>query len=812
MVSSRLLLWTIAASWIASHVSAKASFAQEPSDCSVVAGQPVTLMCVVANYSGIVQWTKDGLALGAEHHLPGWPRYSIVGSTQGGEHNLQVSRAELADDAVYECQATQAALRSRPAHLTVLIPPDEPTIENGPMVQLKAGTPYNLTCRAERAKPAAMITWYRDGTLQDGAHYSKMILDDGKRESATSKLLITPSDGDIGRTFSCRASNAAAPDGKQTSVRLNVQHPPTVRLSVHPQPVQEGETVKFTCSATANPDITGYRWAKGGALIEGATENTYETTVDHSYFTEPVSCEVHNAVGSTNVTTLVDVYFGPRIVTEPQPQTVDRGSDATFTCAWSGNPPLTLAWTRKGSNVVLSNSNMLLLKGVTQDDTGRYVCKAIVPRIGVGEKEVMLNVNGPPIISSDLLQHALRGEKGRVECFIGSTPPPDRIAWAWKENVLEVGTYERYTVETVSRVDGVLSTLTITNVMEGDFQTAYNCTAWNGFGSDTEIFTLREKEVLSQGIVIGAGVSAAVVLIIAAVAVIIFCCRQRRRICTACMMCVTAKKDIKICKHDPKVEIVHKDFDQIRKEMSEEDIKLPVMNGDQKFNYYPAYSDETDTKTEQTTEPSVSQDEADYKDLKDPTNGYYNVRAHEEQSTTRNAFSEFRPLARPLYEPRPPSRLSHASGYAHLGAYPARPYDYEQAGGFEPPQQPDGAVAASAAAGLGSGGVAARPPFGAHAQTGVYGGSVYAPASSSSSTAAAAAVGMAGPFGVGGSAGGVAGSGVGVYAYGRVPAFEGAGDTLDQASKHSLSSRFSYASQHSDFTARPLQQRMQTHV
>uniref|UniRef100_S4RZ63 Ig-like domain-containing protein n=1 Tax=Petromyzon marinus TaxID=7757 RepID=S4RZ63_PETMA len=320
---------------------------------------------------------------------------------------------------------------------------------------------------------------------------------------------------------------------------------------------------------------------------------------------------------------------GPRIVTEPQPQTVDRGSDATFTCAWSGNPPLTLAWTRKGSNVVLSNSNMLLLKGVTQDDTGRYVCKAIVPRIGVGEKEVMLNVNGPPIISSDLLQHALRGEKGRVECFIGSTPPAHHLAWAWKENVLEVGTYERYTVETVSRVDGVLSTLTITNVMEGDFQTAYNCTAWNGFGSDTEIFTLREKvddsaaapstlrspEVLSQGIVIGAGVSAAVVLIIAAVAVIIFCCRQRRR----------TKKDIKICKHDPKVEIVHKDFDQIRKEMSEEDIKLPVMN---------AYSDETDTKTEQTTEPSVSQDEADYKDLKDPTNGYYNGRAHKEQSTT----------------------------------------------------------------------------------------------------------------------------------------------------------------------------------
>ena len=31
---------------------------------------------------------------------------------------------------------------------------------------------------------------------------------------------------------------------------------------------------------------------------------------------------------------------------------VDTGMDAAFTCAWTGNPPLTLAWTRQGSGVV----------------------------------------------------------------------------------------------------------------------------------------------------------------------------------------------------------------------------------------------------------------------------------------------------------------------------------------------------------------------------------------------------------------------------------------------------------------------------
>lgn len=50
------------------------------------------------------------------------------------------------------------------------------------------------------------------------------------------------------------------------------------------------------------------RWAKGGFLIEDAHESRYETNVDYSFFTEPVSCEVHNKVGSTNVSTLVNVH------------------------------------------------------------------------------------------------------------------------------------------------------------------------------------------------------------------------------------------------------------------------------------------------------------------------------------------------------------------------------------------------------------------------------------------------------------------------------------------------------------------------
>lgn len=80
-------------------------------------------------------------------------------------------------------------------------------------------------------------------------------------------------------------------------------------------------------------------------------------------------------------------------------------------------------------------------------------------------------------------------------------PPSPPQAWAWKENFLEVGTLERYTVERTNSGSGVLSTLTINNVMEADFQTHYNCTAWNSFGPGTAIIQLEERGDSSTGCV-----------------------------------------------------------------------------------------------------------------------------------------------------------------------------------------------------------------------------------------------------------------------------------------------------------------------
>ncbi|XP_033487440.1 kin of IRRE-like protein 3 isoform X3 [Epinephelus fuscoguttatus] len=692
--STAMIPWVLLLLWISGHGAAM--FSQQPQDLVVVAGQPVTLPCTIPGYHGVVLWIKDGLALGVGRDLSGYPRYTVIGDHGSGEHHLRIQRVELMDDAVFECQAVQAAMRSRPARLTVLVPPEDPVISGGPVVSLRAGDPLNLTCHADNAKPAASIIWIRNGEVLNGAMYSKTLLRDGRRESTVSTLYLSPSNIETGQQIICKASNKAIPNGKETSVTIDIQHLPLVNLSVEPQPVLEGNLVKFHCSAKANPPVTLYRWAKGGSIIKEVSGDTYEVIVDHSFFTEPVSCEVTNPLGSTNISRNVDVYFGPRMAAEPQSLQVDLGSDAVFNCAWTGNPSLTIVWMKRGSGVVLSNENLLTLKSVRQEDAGKYVCRAVVPRVGAGEKEVSLTVNGPPTISSTQTQQALHGEKGQIKCFIRSTPPPDRIAWSWKETVLESGTSGRYTVETVTTEEGVISTLTMSNIVPADFQTIYNCTAWNSFGSDTEIIRLKEQggsqESLPVAVIIGIAVGAFVALIVLMGTIGAFCCTRSQRkeahlvmpslpvsICAhqrelASKIKTENLKGVVSAKNDIRVEIVHKDHNAARENEEHTSMKqlmVSVERGE--------FQQESVLKQLEV----LQEEEKEYQHIKDPTNGYYSVNTFKEHHTPTMAGNQSTEVRNPtntgtLGKQRVPTGMSFTNIYSTLGAGPNRLYDYSQ--------------------------------------------------------------------------------------------------------------------------------------
>uniref|UniRef100_A0A0F8CGM2 Kin of IRRE-like protein 3 n=1 Tax=Larimichthys crocea TaxID=215358 RepID=A0A0F8CGM2_LARCR len=655
-----------------------AVFTQQPTDLVVVAGQPVTLPCSIPGYHGMVLWLRDGMALGVNRDLSGYPRYDIVGDHSKGEYHLLIQRTEIQDDAFFECQAIQAAIRSRPARLTVLV------------------TPSGLNCRC--------LTLFRKGCLcgNSGSTYSVLIeieiyytvcssvtlLRDGKRESTVSTLYLPPSNIESGQQITCRASNKAAPNGKDVTVTIDIQHLPVVNLSVDPQPVLEGNLVKFHCAAKANPPVIYYRWAKGGHVIPDILGDTYEVLVDHSFFTEPVSCEVTNALGNTNISRNVDVYFGPRMAAEPQSLQVDLGSDAVFNCAWTGNPSLTIVWMKRGSGVVRIRNKRSIRDLYEQRSSS---CMSSSPRKKKSSKKThVLSYMSPPTISSTQTQQALYGEKGQIKCFIRSTPPPDRIAWSWKERVLESGTSGRYTVETVSTEEGVISTLTMSNIVPADFQTIYNCTAWNSFGSDTEIIRLKEQETLRLAVIIGVAVGAFLALSILLGTLGAFCCTRFQRkdvhlVMSSLPVSLSRQRDVKTenlkgvvsAKNDIRVEIVHKDHNAARE--SEEHMNIKQMMIDRgEFQQEPVLKQLE----------VLQEEEKEFQHVKDPTNGYYSVNTFNEHHTTPTMSltpSQTPDVARSpaagtmtIGKQRVPTGMSFTNIYNTLGAGPNRLYDYSQ--------------------------------------------------------------------------------------------------------------------------------------
>nr|XP_021498146.1 kin of IRRE-like protein 2 isoform X4 [Meriones unguiculatus] len=517
-------------------------FLQQPEDMVVLLGEEARLPCTLGAYRGLVQWTKDGLALGGERDLPGWSRYWISGNAASGQHDLHIKPVEMEDQASYECQASQAGLRSRPAQLHVMVPPEPPLVLGGPSVSLVAGVPGNLTCRSRGdGRPAPELLWFRDGIRLDGTTFRQTTLKDKTTGIVENTLFLTPSSHDDGATLICRARSQALPTGRDTAVTLSLQYPPEVTLSAEPQTVQEGEMVTFLCRATAQPPVTGYRWAKGGSAVLGARGPRLEVVADATFLTEPVSCEVSNAVGSANRSTALEVLYGPVLQAKPKPVSVDVGKDASFSCAWRGNPLPRVTWTRLGGSQVLSSGPTLRLPSVALEDAGDYVCRAEPRRSGLGggTAQARLTVNAPPVVTAPHPAPAFLRGPARLQCVVFASPAPDSVVWSWDEGFLEAGSLGRFLVEAFPAPEveggqgpGLISVLHISGTQESDFTRGFNCSARNRLGEGRAQIHLVRRDLLPTVRIVAGAASAATSLLMLITGAVLCCCRHGKYPCS----------------------------------------------------------------------------------------------------------------------------------------------------------------------------------------------------------------------------------------------------------------------------------------
>ncbi|XP_070203470.1 kin of IRRE-like protein 1 [Littorina saxatilis] len=532
------LLWTYVFSLILVSTTVMGldqRFLQEPNNVSVTQGRVVVLNCTVANQQGMVQWTQNRVALGGgDRSLPGYPRYSMIGSVaqSSSEWALQIRDVSLEDDGEYECQAGPTAsvqgIRSRSAFVTVVIPPEHPTIDGAPTIPIVLHRPTNITCRANNGKPAATITWHMDGERKIEKVYSRSHpRPEEKFVDTVGMYTINASKSDSGKRIECRARNQFMDRPMSTFATLDVQYAPEITMSVNlTGTIREYNYVRFTCAGVANPPEITWRWFRNNQLLEGETNNILIIhQISYDYNGDTIACTAANRVGRTRKEMTLRVEYGPRIINVDPVVGADLQRSTELHCQADGNPQPHIIWTRKdrGSPTpqTLSTSATYKIEVVTRASFGVYVCTASSTTFPDASKDVLLLQNGKPSIRSEKEQYAAEGEKGKLECIAHSVPKPDRMVWLKDGRPIDYATSGRFSSEEKDLLYGRTNILHILNVQKEDFG-HYNCNVVNSYGTDNATITLVEKSVPPLPYIIGGAVGGVAVLFIIALACVLY--------------------------------------------------------------------------------------------------------------------------------------------------------------------------------------------------------------------------------------------------------------------------------------------------
>ncbi|XP_044063572.1 nephrin isoform X2 [Siniperca chuatsi] len=409
-------------------MQAQQAFRSEPRNLTVRMGATAVLRCEVLRASGTVQWVKDGLLLGPQRSLPGFPRYSIIGNPKRGQYHLQIEMAQLEDDAPYECQAARSessrAIISKTAWVNMLIPPSKPYFEVDMETPWVAGKKYTVTCIAPDAKPMAQITLYKDEVELTGAESFTMSGSKDKLLNTHAEVTVTALSSDNGRQLTCYAKNPALFRPVETTMTMSVYFPPQppVIVGLEREEVKAGRMLTLVCVSHGGNPLATLHWTKNGEVLSTTWEEDIVAQKSSSVLNLKVTpadnqavlcCESVNLVSLSplSLSRKITVLFEPAEVTLLGSFTTIEGQDLHLSCyATSSNPPVQIRWwlgyKELNTSVVImeegDNGGMTTMSNIThrvsrEEDGLKLTCEAFNKGTHFSKTQITkLSVHYPP--------------------------------------------------------------------------------------------------------------------------------------------------------------------------------------------------------------------------------------------------------------------------------------------------------------------------------------------------------------------------------------------------------------------------------
>jgi hypothetical protein len=178
--------------------------------------------------------------------------------------------------------------------------------------------------------------------------------------------------------------------------------PPVITTSPTNRVVIAGGPASFTVAASGS-DPLSYQWRPRGVPIQNATNATYTLPLaqanDAAGGGQGYDVVITNLYGSATSLPPADlvVVLPVTITTQPADQTVDSGTDATFTVGASGTAPLSFQWWCNGAPIPWATNAVLVLHAVQTNQAGTYY--AVVNNAGnipTNSRSAQLTVNLVP--------------------------------------------------------------------------------------------------------------------------------------------------------------------------------------------------------------------------------------------------------------------------------------------------------------------------------------------------------------------------------------------------------------------------------
>ncbi|XP_051581270.1 hemicentin-1-like isoform X1 [Myxocyprinus asiaticus] len=313
------------------------------------------------------------------------------------------------------------------------------------------GTNITLQCHAQ-GHPKPQLSWRREDNV---ALFSQHHGPSTVTQKSDGDLFITNLWVEDETTYVCEAQN---PFGKiQTKAKVTVTGlvSPVVAISPKVVSVIEDQQVTLPCVLLAGNPLPERHWLHDNGLV---TSSPYVTVrSDGSIHIERVSqqdggqytCLAENVVGSSNHTTMLNVYVMPTIQHGTQIFSTIEGTPVSLPCRAHGVPKPDITWSMRGELLDLNGSAFSLdeygslhIVSPTGEESGEFVCMA-TNAAGYSSRKVQLTVyvrprpsggvgGGAEILnnSDELLEMSVTvGDDVTLPCEVESVPPPV-ITWA----------------------------------------------------------------------------------------------------------------------------------------------------------------------------------------------------------------------------------------------------------------------------------------------------------------------------------------------------------------------------------------------